>query len=278
MTVNLEPVDGHLPSFRNPSAPRQGQQERWLFELETALLEQGVKKNAQRPAADTGEGARPPQPAANQTAAQRPLRADAGELKGNTLTAPALPGALPNGYTVYGVAVAAEAGALPRVAIHGTVASDTPDRTVAVMRPSDGDGGGVVRTQPLALLAGLSAGSAANSGTERMLEAEPANMPLTQLTQDDTPDYALRQMHLYRESGGVRAWIRDASLNAVQERLVAQAMLLELHGAGTRMTALTVNGKEILIKQKAYASADCFVAEPMPTGSAGIPLINKDAL
>lgn len=282
MTMNLEPLDGHALSSRKPFAQQPGHQERWLFELETALLEQGVKKNAQRPAADTGERARAPQPAVKQTAAQLPLRTDTGALNGNTLPVPALPGALPNGYTVYGVAVAAEAGALPRVAIPGTAASDTPGRTVDVMGPSDGDSGGVVCTQPLALSAGLNAGSAASSCKEQIPEAEAAtetpSMPLTQLTQEDTPEYALRQIHLYRESGGVRAWIRDASLSAVQERLVAQAMLLELHGAGTRMTALTVNGKEILIKQKAGAGADCFVAEPMLTGNTGIPLINKDAL
>ncbi|MDO8033538.1 hypothetical protein O3297_08920 [Janthinobacterium sp. SUN128] len=278
MTVNLEALDGHAPSSRKPFAQQQGHQERWLFELETALLEQGVKKNAQRPAADMGEGGRAPQSAAKQTAAQLPLRADAGGLNGSTLQAPVLPGALSGGYVVYGVAVAAEAGALPRVAIPGTVANDAPGRAVAVMAPADGDSGGAVRTQPLALSAGFGAGSASSFGAEQMQEPLTASMPSTQLTQEDTPDYALRQMHLYRESGGVRAWIRDASLNAVQERLVAQAMLLELHGAGTRMTALTVNGKEIFLKQKAGAGADCFVAEPMPTGSAGIPLMKKDAL
>lgn len=281
MTVNLEPLDGHTPSSRKPFAQQQGHQERWLFELETALLEQGVKKNAQRPAADTGEGGRAPQPAVKQTAAPLPLRADAGGLNGSTLPAPALPGASPGGYTVYGVAVAAEADALSRVAIPGTFANDAPGRAVAVMVPVDGDSGGAVRTQPLALSAGFSASSAANLGAEQMQEAETetetASMPSTQLTQEDTPDYALRQIHLYRESGGVRAWIRDASLSAVQERLVAQAMLLELHGTGTRMTALTVNGKELLVKQKVYAGADCFVAEPMLSGSAGIPLMTKDA-
>lgn len=278
MAVNLEPLDGHAPSSRKPFAQQQGHQERWLFELETALLEQGVKKNAQRPAADTGEGGRAPQPAARQATAQLPLSADASGLNGNTLPAPALPGALPGGYTVYGVAVAAEAGALPPVAVPGPVANDAPGRAVAGMVPAGGDSGGAVRTQPLVLSAGFGAGSAASFGAEQMQEPETASMPSTQLTQEDTPDYALRQMHLYRESGGVRAWIRDASLNAVQERLVAQAMLLELHGAGTRMTALTVNGKEIFLKQKAGAGADCFVAESMPTGSAAIPLMKKDAL
>ena len=217
--MNLEPLDGHALSSRKPFAQQPGHQERWLFELETALLEQGVKKNAQRPAADTGERARAPQPAVKQTAAQLPLRTDTGALNGNTLPAPALPGALPNGYTVYGVAVAAEAGALPRVAIPGTAASDTPGRTVDVMGPSDGDSGGVVRTQPLALSAGLNAGSAASSCKGQIPEAEAAtetpSMPLTQLTQEYTPEYALRQIHLYRESGGVRAWIARRSLRVL---------------------------------------------------------------
>ncbi|MED5595872.1 hypothetical protein [Janthinobacterium sp. P210006] len=274
MTVNLNPLDGHAPSPGNPFAQPQGQQERWLFELETALLEQGVKKNTQRAAVDAGERGHPPEPQPKQAGAPLPLSAAAGALNGNLQPAPAVPGALPGAYALYGAAD----GVLPLAAGPGAVAGDAPGRVMMSTASGENDSANVIPARPLTLPSSLSAGAAASLGSGPMPETESANLPATQLTQEDRQDYALRQLHLLRESDGVRAWIRDASLSAVQERLVAQTMLLELHGAGTRITALTVNGKEIPLKQKACVATDCFIAEPMFPGSAGIPLKTKDAL
>jgi hypothetical protein len=64
--------------------------------------------------------------------------------------------------------------------------------------------------------------------------------------QEAVDDYASRLMHVYQGADGVQAWVRDASIGVAQSLLLARSMADELGSAGSRLAALTVNGKKIL--------------------------------
>lgn len=60
-------------------------------------------------------------------------------------------------------------------------------------------------------------------------------------------DYASRLLHVYHGADGVQAWVRDLALAPEQVQGLAQLMAAELSGAGTRLAALTVNGKKLAL-------------------------------
>lgn len=74
-------------------------------------------------------------------------------------------------------------------------------------------------------------------------DAAPASAPREQ---EPVDDYASRLMHVYQGADGVQAWVRDAGIGAAQSLLLARGMADELSSVGSRLAALTVNGKKIL--------------------------------
>lgn len=74
--------------------------------------------------------------------------------------------------------------------------------------------------------------------------------------------YTSAKLHLYQDVSGVQAWIRDAALLPAQAELVALAMARELGMSGTRLNAVTLNGKKIVFDTVSDALA------PAPACSA----------
>lgn len=58
-------------------------------------------------------------------------------------------------------------------------------------------------------------------------------------------EYSRNLLHLFHGEDGVQAYIRDAELTGAQMRAVAQALAAELGGSGTRLAALTINGRRL---------------------------------
>lgn len=54
-----------------------------------------------------------------------------------------------------------------------------------------------------------------------------------------------RAMHVYVDAEGVHAWIRDAQLQGGQMRAVVQNLVAEVGTTGKRLAALTVNGRPV---------------------------------
>lgn len=58
-------------------------------------------------------------------------------------------------------------------------------------------------------------------------------------------EYSKNLLHLFHGEDGVQAYIRDAELSGAQMRAVAQALAAELGAGGTRLAGLTINGRRL---------------------------------
>jgi hypothetical protein len=56
-------------------------------------------------------------------------------------------------------------------------------------------------------------------------------------------------LHVQTEDGITSVWIRDASLDACAQLAVLASLSTELAAAGTRLAALTINGRAIYRSQ-----------------------------
>ncbi len=297
MTINVDGGLG-LPAAQTTGVDRQqaqARQQRWLYELEHAMLSHGGKKHG--PARAHGEPgpARPDSPsdagraATGAGATDDAMAALAGQMAGSGSGSGAPPAP---------AAVVAAPGALPPVARgHGPAAAEAPARAAGPALPP-GAGTAPVPAWPAAAtppmmpgaawgaygasalplagatlaaeagdaggqsVAALKAGAAGRSalllpgGAPGAMPARPA--PLARPEADGGPeaapahsqgapggdDYAARLLHVYRGADGVQAWVRDTELGPLQAQRLAQAMAAELGETGTRLAALTVNGKK----------------------------------
>lgn len=300
MQLETSAAPGQGAHVRPEPPPSQGRQERWLFELEQALLAQQGQKDAARElpaeprrpavvaAADVPVAGSAPLPAAGMAAAPPDGRgaSNAGphaadDDGGNLAPSSVQPSSLvPDAYARYAlpdaglpagstsVAMAAPAAALARASTTGSGAAQLvlPD---ALSRPA-------VALPPMpaaAALATLPNAAHAEVAADAVPTARPAP--------GEAQDFAARQMHLYRGSDGVHAWIRDAALSEGQGRLVAQAVALELRGAGGRLKAMTVNGKVLQLAGYGSDAVDGFVdgqTWDVQDGAAGRSITKKDAI
>lgn len=288
MQLETSAAPGQGAHVRPEPPPSQGRQERWLFEMEQALLAQQGQKEAAREltaeprrpaavaAADVPVAGSAPLPAAG-NAGPHAADDDGGNLAPSSVQPSSL---VPDAYARYAlpdaglpagstsVAMAAPAAALARASATGSSAAQLvlPD---AISRPA-------VALPPMpaaAALATLPNAAHAEVAADAVPSARPAP--------GEAQDFAARQMHLYRGSDGVHAWIRDAALSEGQGRLVAQAVALELRAAGGRLKAMTVNGKVLQLAGHGSDAVDGFVdgqTWDVQDGAAGRSTTKKDAI
>lgn len=301
MQLETSAAPGQGTHVRPEPPPSQGRQERWLFELEQALLAQQGQNDAARErlaetprpvavsAAEAPVAGRAALPATGMAAAP----SDGGDTgnadragpraaddAGEKLAPPSVqPSSLvPAAYARY---------ALPDAALV-TVATAMAAPAAALARAS-GSGSGVAQlvlpgavswpAAPLGLMPAAPALAALPNAAHAEVEADAA--PAARPAPGETQDFAARQMHLYRGSDGVHAWIRDATLSEGQGRLVAQAVALELRAAGGRLKAMTINGKVLQLAQRGSDAVDGFVdgqTWDVQDGAAGRSTMKKDAI
>jgi hypothetical protein len=99
-----------------------------------------------------------------------------------------------------------------------------------------------VASLPQASMAEGSAALFAAPQEEAPTEAAPGGKPPASGADEE---YAQRVLHMYQQNGDVQAWIRDAQLQPNQAGALAQALALQLSAQGTRLTTLTINGREV---------------------------------
>ena len=246
-------------------------QQRWMAELEQAMLTQQPGQrpddNAARPAArsaDAGATSAHAAPAAAPHAG--PAAAGAGQAAspaqqrhadrdderdgdGDAITA-ATPHAAATADTGTGPSgIDATTVAGMAAAANGPVSAG-----VAVATGAGTAAAAAVEQAPPPALNGISAARAglgfALSGMTHPADDTAATMaPPETATPDEAAgeEYSRNLLHLFHGEDGVQAYIRDAELTGAQMRAVAQALAAELGGSGTRLAALTVNGRRIAL-------------------------------
>lgn len=264
--------------YRQP----QGHQERWLFELEQAMLAQGIKKAALEgaatpntdvlePAAATGSA---PVAVSVASAVISPVAAAVVATPPAVLSPFAAAMVVPAGVVaLYAPYSEGTVVAVPLAVINATRATTSPvlpnAETVEHPHPAM-----ALPAYPVVTPSGQSAAR----GEMPWRDAETAGASAAHAAREDSlQDYAARQMHMYRGSDGVSAWIRDATLGDPQARLVAQAMVLELGGAGVRLKAVTVNGKQLSTGQQEQAHVD-YLVDHQASGEAIYQFMKKEAI
>ncbi|NRR31459.1 hypothetical protein HSX11_14875 [Oxalobacteraceae bacterium] len=289
MTIKFEvlgaPGAAPMPAGRHHAEARQ---DRWMFELEHALLAQGSKKN------DTPQEQRSAEAAPQQDLADPAAAASKGGLKSGaahqggaaaqasaqqSATAQAGRTAARDDAGAAGDQVQAQAQAVAAAPALAAAQSQWSAAAFAVAPAVSQETALGAYAQAGATLAARRAGPAvaeANSGVQTLArmnkaEAAPVQLGLGQAEAQAepapgapeqaeaqevlahggaTPDseaYADKLMHVYRGEEGVQAWIRDAALGANQTERLVQALGEELAGAGTRLAALTVNGRKLTL-------------------------------
>lgn len=247
MSISLNPAlfadSAAIPRQEHPG--NNCGQAGWLYQLEHAMLEQSGSAGSQP--GRTG-----------QQAAVASTNATVDVADGNGLPVPG-DGAVET--CVAWSAHAAFATPLPELPPQGYVAGVT-GRTLA-------PGGNTASNETLpsvpltqarlpdsAVMPGRSGQSkAADSATDRSGE-----MHRPQAGASD--QYTSAKLHLYQDVSGVQAWIRDAALLPAQAELVALSMARELGMSGTKLNAVTLNGKKIVFDtvSDALAPAPAFSA------------------
>lgn len=243
-------------------------QQRWLAELEQAMLAQqpgrrpvdndlppAPQDEARSPAAahvapathDHAAGASGQDNAAAAQQDKQAVRDDdapdgTGAANGPAQHAAAVAGTDPGQPGIQAGAMTVAAAAAGATTQAGLVGVDT--RAVVVAAATE--------QPPLPAVAGVSAARAGigfalagmqhrgDDAAETMAPPEPA-------TPDEAAgeEYSRNLLHLFHGEDGVQAYIRDAELTGAQMRAVAQALAAELGGSGTRLAALTVNGRRV---------------------------------
>ncbi|KQQ96169.1 hypothetical protein ASF77_21950 [Massilia sp. Leaf139] len=113
--------------------------------------------------------------------------------------------------------------------------------------------------------AGLAAQQAAAYGAPAFQEASAG---AAKRSPAGTP-FDARAMHLFVDSQGVHAFIRDTALQANELRTVAQGLAAEMAATGQQLASLTVNGKNVAARTPhAEAEEDDAVFQQNPDGGA----------
>lgn len=293
MQLDISGASGQGAQMRPEPPPSQGRQERWLFELEQALLsQQGQKPAPQDTPAQRGQPESPPAAGAptigGLSAGRAGQPASGGVVDQLTPSlAPSL--AVPGAYAQYAVSDAADSAVLASTGSTATGAAGMAAPAAAGVR--DRSANNALQAPPR--LAASAPGLALAPGN-RALPAMPGTpqpgmhadtdtdaLPQPRAARNEAEEIAARQMHLYRAGDGVHAWIRDAALSEGQARLVAQAMALELRASGGRLQAMTVNGKVLQLAHPAREAGDVYVGGQVDedrNGAAGRSHMTKDAI
>lgn len=268
MAVNLEPASGSGQSLvRADRRNADARQDHWMLEFEKAFvrgseLEPTLPKDPRveppNPAqvsavSRTGlntklQGASAPRPAdapADYEARPALLRhADAGQRTFDAGSAPAV-GAVPSaaGITTSNGAAMGVQGAGAGVQVRATTAGAAMAEVGTVASLSGVPGrlpvpGPSMAAVQLAAYGAVVPEALALPGSH----GESAGRPL-----DGTP-FEKQAMHVFVDSQGVHAFIRDTSLQATQLRAVIQAMSAEVAANGRQLATLTVNGKPVVTR------------------------------
>ncbi|WEF32853.1 hypothetical protein [Pseudoduganella chitinolytica] len=257
-------------------------QQRWMAELEQAMLAQQPGQRpidtAQQPVPEAAEAAASTAPAAARPAAQAAVQGpQAAPAAASRSDGTAGKQATTGTAATHGHAADTATGEL--AARHGPgVAVGTPGAQDGAEPALAGAAGAIVPTMlatgPMpsaapvaAILAAGGAEPAAPSGTAGVALARAglglafglANAAPQAESMPEAPmqagagadeaapgeEYSRNLLHLFHGEDGVQAYIRDAELTGAQMRAVAQALAAELGGSGTRLAALTINGRRL---------------------------------
>lgn len=309
MAINVEghSVPGQFADRQQVHA--QAQQERWLYQLEQAMLLQDGKKPGAAPAPErdraTRESSREVQPSAEQSGQVSPIISTLGtqtistqgafaEAPHFTPAASEAASAAPHAADAYSAITVNEAASRAGVVDSGRAASvvrsaaefQTPpgllpddarvgnsapaSLAIGIVRPFVATGGQdllapVVENVRVAATASsnpalpaMAPRSSPEFATDAAGEAEryPANRPAAPPQSPGDEDYTARLLHVYHDPDGVQAWIRDAAIDQVQARTLAQAMADELAASGTTLVALTLNGRKLALPAESPAGAN----------------------
>ncbi|WP_300759385.1 hypothetical protein [Janthinobacterium sp.] len=277
MATSLESVGRQTSYAHGQNRALAGPQEGWLFELETAMLAQGVKKNAQDAMPDTNEHVS--EPVAQKMASQKTMEL-IDPLAKTVLAGAAETKDLSGAYAFAALEGMGDIAMAPASAaiMYGLQRGGVQAATVAATAPTYSGNAEVPPVGTVMLTMNPGAGTATIQSAEQHQEAEAVASQAMPTVPENVHDQSLRKIHFYYDAEGVHAWIRDTALSVAQGAMVAHAMEHELRAAGARLAAVTVNGKELKITQKAPYGGDFFAEEPAFPAVAVNQLITKDAI
>lgn len=280
-SVDVTGTPAQAPAARRDDRPPHGGQERWLFELEQAMLAQETKKPPAVSAARAEAAPALPAPARQMEARDAvPAVVATGAIATGMLARGAVMVGQPDVYALYTDMVTSDTAASPAPLAITPVALAGASLASAGALQTQTPGAVLAETVCMAVPArvGLGLGQAAAMTAALPSDSEVATVPAPRAATDNGAHYAQSQMHLYRGSDGVHASIRDAALSDTQGLLVMQAMALELAGAGATLKSMTVNGKEMRMRQTMAAVADGFVDEQALSGAYEHQFMTKEAI
>lgn len=89
-------------------------------------------------------------------------------------------------------------------------------------------------------------------------DTEQGAAPGAEPVEAEIEPYGPRNIHVVADERGVRAWIRDAALNALQARAVSESIVAEFMRQGTVVSAVMVNGRLASERDERETYADGF--------------------
>jgi len=239
MAINLESAKAGTESVRLDRREAGARQDRWMLELEKAMISTAPDKQAgavREPARTSAvvashDSAAPASRAQTEAARERmPKAADVAASSGTVQRAAFVP-------TIVAAVAANNAQVAGPYANQRTgraapgAEGATPAQTGASLAANPLRAGGQL-VAPLSQCAPQAAPEQAQAGGGAPSAGEQAQ-------------YDKRAMHVYVGADGVHAWIRDAALPRGQVNAVMQALAAEVALTGRNLAALTVNGKQV---------------------------------
>jgi len=273
MTAMIDAAGG-VPSARSGDLRQMDdtRQARWLYDLEQALLEQGLKPyraaEEEQPGTRAGQEALPrklqrgdPEQASQVAAAGAPAQVQAqAQVAAQVPAQPQAEAQSPQAAQVAGAAASWAVGvpvfapaqpasaAAPALAVVPVQALATPGQARG---PQPAQAGIDAMDAPAALRGAapaqrltanlLAARHGGPAGEGELAEPAPSASP----PQAAGEPFEKNLLHLFYGRDGVHAFVRDAELQAEQMRSLAQNLASELGGEGRRLASLTVNGRKV---------------------------------
>lgn len=263
---------------------------RWMFDLEQALLEQGMKPYQAARQEEQAEPAPAREPhrereTARQSAEHAGLPAGAPMAAAQQVPAPADDATAPSPDVAVPAAPSGKAGQLPAAGLvqasPGSTGASEHLGAAAAPAPWLQPGAAplavkpvqlaVAATEDLAPPAPVSAiapspgGVPAARGAAPEVEGQAAEAaPAAPQAEAPGEPFDKKLMHLFYGQDGIHAWVRDAELQAGQLRRLAQELAAELGGEGQRLASLTVNGKKVAAGGEARNAGDAQQQAPAP--------------
>jgi|GEM_PF-2600399 len=237
------PADSAPPSQEQDDAVQAGASAVAVATPADAARHGGTSAYAAQPAAARATGPDAPSNAQAAAAMADQTEAPDGELAlhGGPAGAPGV--SRQQAVVDAGVAVPASTlSAAPVVMAYGGIAAIAMAQAAAESTPPVVAAGQATARAGLGLGLGLDGAAAQNGGEAEELAQDAAHAAPDAA---EGEEYSKNLLHLFHGEDGVQAYIRDAELTGAQMRAVAQALAAELGGSGTRLAALTVNGRRL---------------------------------